>query len=502
MPRPIASIIVTVLICAGMLSLALAFKTALWHGAGMEFDLASLSHHRRLVETAAETAAMCDNDFDRSGAPALVVYLLVTLLIFFGMYALVEEYLVHSIGMICTKLGLSEDVAGATFMAAGSSAPELLANFVDAFWLENNIGSGTIVGSAVFNVLFGVAVGALVIPKHKPLDWRPIVRDLTFYLVSLVEVLMIFADGHVYWGESLVLVLTYVGYVVMLMYNETIFAKLPCCARPSDLEKTVQCEVELEDMACTAPPTTIHGASPAEKEVEVAEEKEKEVQEGETSDDSADAVMASAVEASDAGSPVRPAHPVWRCGVLICRYLLAPWAFLFAWTVPDCREERWRPWYMLTFSVCIAWVMLLTWLLVFCGTAIGCIANVHPALLGVTLMAVGTSLPDAFGSISASKRGSGGMAVANALGSNIFDVCFALGFPWLLHSMVFPEQTIVVSRRDLVVPVVLQVIMGLILLALLYVDKWFLTKRAGVIMLMLYVCFLIFEIVKAAYQPV
>ena len=48
---------------------------------------------------------------------------------------------------------MSKDVAGATFMAAATSAPELFVNVVGTFITEGDIGVGTIVGSAVFNIL-------------------------------------------------------------------------------------------------------------------------------------------------------------------------------------------------------------------------------------------------------------------------------------------------------------------------------------------------------------
>lgn len=48
---------------------------------------------------------------------------------------------------------MSEDVAGATFMAAATSSPELFINLVGTFVTEGDIGVGAVVGSAVFNVL-------------------------------------------------------------------------------------------------------------------------------------------------------------------------------------------------------------------------------------------------------------------------------------------------------------------------------------------------------------
>lgn len=48
---------------------------------------------------------------------------------------------------------MKEDIAGATFMAMASSSPELFINCIGTFVTEGDIGVGTIVGSAVFNVL-------------------------------------------------------------------------------------------------------------------------------------------------------------------------------------------------------------------------------------------------------------------------------------------------------------------------------------------------------------
>jgi len=57
---------------------------------------------------------------------------------------------------VFTDLNLSEDVAGATFMAIATSTPELFINIIGTFITESDLGLGTIVGSAVFNIL-GVA---------------------------------------------------------------------------------------------------------------------------------------------------------------------------------------------------------------------------------------------------------------------------------------------------------------------------------------------------------
>lgn len=64
------------------------------------------------------------------------------------------------ISFLSLQLSISPDVAGATFMAAGGSAPELFTSLIAVFVARNNVGIGTIVGSAVFNILFVIAACA------------------------------------------------------------------------------------------------------------------------------------------------------------------------------------------------------------------------------------------------------------------------------------------------------------------------------------------------------
>uniref|UniRef100_A0A3B3Z8Y6 Sodium/calcium exchanger membrane region domain-containing protein n=1 Tax=Periophthalmus magnuspinnatus TaxID=409849 RepID=A0A3B3Z8Y6_9GOBI len=64
-----------------------------------------------------------------------------------------DEFFVVALEVITEKLGIFDDVARATFMAVGRSAPELFTSLIGVFITHPNIGIGTIVGSAVFNIL-------------------------------------------------------------------------------------------------------------------------------------------------------------------------------------------------------------------------------------------------------------------------------------------------------------------------------------------------------------
>uniref|UniRef100_A0A8C4WQ16 Sodium/calcium exchanger membrane region domain-containing protein n=1 Tax=Eptatretus burgeri TaxID=7764 RepID=A0A8C4WQ16_EPTBU len=80
-------------------------------------------------------------------APFLSLYLLL------GITLTCEHYLLPSLVCLSHRLGTSDHVAGATFLAAGSSAPELVTSFLGVFVTHGDVGVNTIVGSAVYNIL-------------------------------------------------------------------------------------------------------------------------------------------------------------------------------------------------------------------------------------------------------------------------------------------------------------------------------------------------------------
>ena len=73
---------------------------------------------------------------------------------------------------------LSSDVAGATFMAAGTSSPEFFTNIMGTFVTQTDLGIGTIVGSAVFNIFGVISVCGIFAGRKIPLHWYPITRYL------------------------------------------------------------------------------------------------------------------------------------------------------------------------------------------------------------------------------------------------------------------------------------------------------------------------------------
>lgn len=66
--------------------------------------------------------------------------------------------------------------------------------------------------------------------------------------------------------------------------------------------------------------------------------------------------------------------------------------------------------------------------------------KISPFVIGATLVAVGTSLPEMAASISASLKGSGDIAVANVIGSTIFNIALVLGAVFIISKKIKPER--------------------------------------------------------------
>lgn len=77
------------------------------------------------------------------------------------------------------------------------------------------------------------------------------------------------------------------------------------------------------------------------------------------------------------------------------------------------------------------------------ATAIARIIGLSERFIGLTIVALGTSLPELFTSVSAARKGSADIAIGNIVGSNIFNVLFVVGTSALIIPVVFESKFIV-----------------------------------------------------------
>ena len=79
------------------------------------------------------------------------------------------------------------------------------------------------------------------------------------------------------------------------------------------------------------------------------------------------------------------------------------------------------------------------------ATEIAKIIGLSERFIGLTIVALGTSLPELFTSVSAARKGKADIAIGNIVGSNVFNVLFVVGTSALITPVVFESKFIVDS---------------------------------------------------------
>ena len=88
--------------------------------------------------------------------------------------------------------------------------------------------------------------------------------------------------------------------------------------------------------------------------------------------------------------------------------------------------------------------------------------KISPFVIGATLVAVGTSLPEMAASISASLKGSPDIAVANVIGSTIFNIALVLGAVFLLAKKIVPDRDLFAKDSAWALfPILIFILMGI-----------------------------------------
>lgn len=115
--------------------------------------------------------------------------------------------------------------------------------------------------------------------------------------------------------------------------------------------------------------------------------------------------------------------------------------------------------------------------------------NIPIMFVAVILASAATSVPDTIISVRDAKNGNYNDAVANALGSNIFDICFALGFPLFMYSLIYGpinmDPTVVEFSSELRI---LLLVFTILAFFVYYIGKY-MGKIKAYILLSMYILF-------------
>jgi Ca2+/Na+ antiporter len=146
---------------------------------------------------------------------------------------------------------------------------------------------------------------------------------------------------------------------------------------------------------------------------------------------------------------------------------------------------------MVTFFSCCAWLGVFVFYMIQWAEKVGCMIGISPAVMGLTVCAAGTSAPEAFSSFEVARKGKGSMAVFNVFGSNIFDILFGLGFPWMLKTTFWYGEVIKVDKDDIGASIMWLVGLLIMYLLSLAAGRMNETYHTGYLYLFIYLLFII-----------
>uniref|UniRef100_A0A8C5LPS0 Solute carrier family 24 member 2 n=1 Tax=Leptobrachium leishanense TaxID=445787 RepID=A0A8C5LPS0_9ANUR len=538
---------------------------------------------------------------------AVVLHIFGMIYMFIALAVVCDEFFVPSLTVITEKLVISDDVAGATFMAAGGSAPELFTSLIGVFISHSNVGIGTIVGSAVFNILFVIGMCAIFSKEVLNLTWWPLFRDVSFYILGLIMLICFFLDNCIQWWESLLLLSAYLSYVTFMKFNvqveNLVKGKLnrnkvvkehreqpnilvlheesrapqehegvAMDIRHGDLNETAglketkprlqrggssaslhnslmrnsifqlmihtldplseelgaygklkyydtmtkegkfrekasilhkmakkKCQVEdserLNGAASYVEKIELPNTASVEVEVTPPKESAGPVQNGNVSHSVEAAVsqVTGAEIAEEEDHPLSLAWPVKNRKRAVYLAVL-PIVFPLWVTLPDVRKPSSKKFFPVTFFGSITWIAIFSYLMVWWAHQVGETIGITEEIMGLTILAAGTSIPDLITSVIVARKGLGDMAVSSSVGSNIFDITVGLPMPWLLFSMFHNMTPVAVSSNGLFCAIILLFLMLLFVIVSIAFCKWKMNKILGCTMFGLYFFFLVISV--------
>ena len=156
----------------------------------------------------------------------------------------------------------------------------------------------------------------------------------------------------------------------------------------------------------------------------------------------------------------------------------------------------------MTFFMSIMWIGLLSFVMVDMASRAGCVIGVPGLVMGLVVLAAGTSVPDALSSILVAKLGQGDMAVANVLGSNVFNILLGLGLPWLCRALADGKPLELPEDEDIVLPVIVLLLYLVFFISVIALQKWKLSKTLGVVFIIAHFVFLLWNLLTLLPDPV
>ena len=327
---------------------------------------------------------------------------------------------------IATRFGVSQMVIGLTIVAMGTSMPEFCVSMVSALKGTPDLAVGNVVGSNTLNTLLIVGCSALVAPIM--VKRSSVKRDIPFAVVASLLMLLFCLDGAIGRVDAAVLFAGFCLFMfVTLKYAKT--AEGPAAA------------VATNGAATT---TVISEAS-------TSQASSSEASSSETSAPEASSSETSAPKASQASGTSMLKAVVMLVVGLLC---LIAGSNMFVDNAS------------------------------FVASSLG----VSDAVIGLTIVAGGTSLPELATSMVSAKKGNSDIAIGNVIGSNVFNILMIIG----ITGLVKPMHIAGITTLDLIMMLASMLLMWFFCRTTYKVKRW-----EGAVLTIVYLAYLTWLIMNA-----
>ncbi|KAI1751934.1 Sodium/calcium exchanger protein-domain-containing protein [Xylaria castorea] len=126
-----------------------------------------------------------------------------------------SDFFSVNLSTISTFLGLSESLAGVTFLALGNGSPDVFSTFAAMSSNSGSMAVGELIGAAAF--ITTVVAGSMALVREFRVARKTFVRDICFFIVAVGFAVGFLFDGQLHFVECLIMIGFYLFYVAVVV---------------------------------------------------------------------------------------------------------------------------------------------------------------------------------------------------------------------------------------------------------------------------------------------
>lgn len=126
-----------------------------------------------------------------------------------------SDFFCINLSTIASILGMSESMAGVTFLAFGNGSPDVFSTFAAMKTHSGSLAVGELIGAAGF--ITAVVAGSMALVRPFKVARKSFVRDVGFFIIAASFSMIFLADGRLYLWECAVMVGFYLFYVATVV---------------------------------------------------------------------------------------------------------------------------------------------------------------------------------------------------------------------------------------------------------------------------------------------